>query len=87
MIALIKNNGELIYFKMKSKSAELVYAKTFLQLSEDDKLNIGKYGIFPKKDVINLICVDNEEEAKAFHKGTINLLNNIIITYQQRGKV
>ena len=79
MIALIKNSGELIYFKMKTEEQERAYAKKFLEVAEETKLNLGKHGEILKKDILNLVYVDNKEKAKEFHKGTLNLLHKIFI--------
>ena len=79
MIAIIKYSGGLVTFKMKDTKSERLYIKRFLEVSEDTNLDLGKFGKFPKKDVINMICVKNEEEAKAFHKATLSILKRIFI--------
>ena len=63
---------------MVDKQAELKYVQDFLKVPENARLNLGKLGRIWKSDILNLVRVRNEEEAKAFHKGTMALLFNII---------
>lgn len=78
MIAIIKSNGELVTFKMVDANAERQYAKDFLNVPENARLNLGKLGRIWKSDILCLKRVINVEEAEAFHKGTLTLLYNIV---------
>jgi len=82
MIAIIKNDGTLVTFKMSTKTKERDYAKRFLTVPESTRLTFEDHGEIPKSDILNLVRVNSEEHAKAFHKGTLSLLKKILNNYQ-----